>query len=103
MKAFELLSDRSKWLQRMYARDANGNSTFSESDNACSWCTIGAINMAYLGGRQVTIENSAKREAAIRLLTSAIRPLGFDTIPQWNDAPGRTYEEVVETLRKLDI
>ena len=39
----DVLSDESSWTQNTFARDVNGNTIDVDSDNACSWCLMGAI------------------------------------------------------------
>jgi len=47
MKAWELLSDRSKWTRGAYARTADGEWCSSWSEIAVRWCAVGAINRCY--------------------------------------------------------
>jgi len=96
MKAFEILSEPSKWTQRVYARDLDGNPMGVKSPSAVCFCADGAIRKAY-------IENGELLQLQLLKLRVHLRESGHVSIPGWNDAPNRTYEEVVETLRKLDI
>lgn len=63
-------------------------------------CIIGAIQVAaadiLLGEERVRFY----RKADI-LLSAIAHKAGFDVIADWNDAPGRTAEEVASALREL--
>lgn len=93
MKAYEVLSDSTKWTQGAMCKDAQGR-TMSEaevnSDRAASWCAAGAIAKAY--------PRTRARMAAIRKLNRAV---GSNT--QWNDADGQTWDVVRAKLQELDI
>lgn len=92
-KIHELFSDRSKWTQGYFAKDAFGVNTISCSSRACSWCLQGAINKCY---RDTDIKFEVREK--IRNI------LGLhSSIAKWNDHPERTFEEVRQLCTDLDI
>lgn len=96
MKAWELLVEEGKWTQHRYARDKDGLGCESSSGDACSFCTIGAINRCYG-------DSHRWREIVVNLeMTLKDRGLGV-CIADWNDAPERKQSEVVALLKELDI
>lgn len=104
MKAFELLDSKEKWLQRQYARDAEGGLVHSTSSKAACFCTIGAVNRAYLGDD--TGWNDGRYDTrcdAMYKLSNHIETNFHCGVAAWNDAKERTYEEVVSLLKELDI
>lgn len=92
MKAHELLSSPDKWIKGTLARNKDGQWAGIKDDNASCWCALGAIYKCYGFATKIAT-------AQIIKLTSKLNC----NIAPWNDAPGRTYEEVVGLLRELDI
>ena len=98
MKAWELLSDKSKWTKRAFARGGNGEAVDARSEEATCWCTLGAIQRCYLPLAEALEKGM---EVAWRLeQTPPIQRFG-GIVADWNDAA--TYEEVVALLKELDI
>ena len=97
MKAYELLSDPSRWTQKTMARNKHGDATSPLDLDACSFCLVGAIERCYGSiDEGIPLEELIKQELKVQAPN-------FEFIGQWNDAPDRTHEEVVELLKKLDI
>ena len=102
MKAYELLSDESKWTKDTYARDKDGEPVFPSTDSsAVCFCAQGALCRVY---GWLEIEELPKFKA----LREAVISMGFgdpgiNPITEWNDAPERTFAEVRDLLIKLDI
>jgi hypothetical protein len=96
MKAYELLSGPEKWTKGRLAADRDGDSCGPLSDRATCWCISGALIRCY-----------GKQCSAVMSVNAALRNRRMmkdtDVVPDWNDAPERTYEEVVGLLRELDI
>ena len=92
MKMKELLSDPSKWTQRVNARNSNGIPTLSFASNAVCFCLYGAMCRCY--------PNEEERSRVQRELHSNV-PLR--NVAAWNDAPERTHAEVLELVTRLDI
>ena len=92
-KPSELLKQK-EWCQDVYARDRKGHETTVYSPDACMFCITGAIQFCYPS----SIDR--RLEAANKL----INMLGLEYhshIPQWNDTPGRTKEEVIALLESV--
>jgi hypothetical protein len=90
MKAWQLLSDRSKWTKNALARDANGYPTDANSPEAVKWCASGAIHRCYRDAR--------KRTRAIR---KAQRLTGIGSLWSLNDREG--YDAVLAILKDCDV
>ncbi len=82
------------WTQEWFARDADGVNCDENSKQATCWCITGALCRVDGGGvvfQRITeeLERSAK----------------VPNIVMWNDAPGRTQDEVLKlfdrTIRRL--
>ena len=93
MKAYILLSDRSKWCQGAEALNARGARVSANNPAAVRWCMLGAVVYCY--GPGTTYEYHVAR------IRKAINRAG--SLGAWNDARGRTYEQVVDLLKRLDI
>lgn len=93
MKAYELLSDESKWATRAYARTNSTMSCAPKEESACSWCVLGAMEKCYYNGTLAKDYIDAVAKLRNRV----------GNIAQWNDAKERTYEEVIALLKELDI
>lgn len=85
------LIERTGWCQGVYARDARGVITDFISDAAVEFCALGAIFHCEPEGYAADVS------APEQLLVNRI---GTRTVGEWNDAPGRTKDEVIATLRK---
>lgn len=78
------------WTQRAYARNANGVAVDEGSPNACSFCVTGALNRAY-----ACLETHLLVGRFVKVRT------GGDWLHLWNDAPGRTQEEVLTMIDEI--
>jgi hypothetical protein len=98
MKAYELLSEPSRWTKGTLARNSEGYATNVNGPTACSFCLVGAIEHCYPVPikKLLDIVQQVKDELAIQAPN-------FEFIGQWNDHPDRTHKEVVDLLKKLDI
>ena len=88
MKAYELLSDESKWTKCGIARDMYGNVCPARSTEAICWCAVGAVEKCY-----------DDKEYSINIGRLYMESDG--NIGRWNDST--TFEEVKAMLTKLDI
>ena len=77
------------WTRLANARDARGTRVPSQSPRAVCFCAIGAI------GSQVELFGEEFWKAA-KKVEEVIQGIGYHRIPDWNDHPSRTQEEVVE-------
>ena len=117
MKAYELLSDESKWCQNHFAVDAHGLVTFVTSPQAVAWGLDGALLRCYVEAFtrdqspadtryssvycQVADALQAGEPGTWGGRTPAIHP--SIVVSVWNDDPARTYADVVGLLKRLDI
>lgn len=97
MKIHELLSDRTKWTQGCAARDEKGNQAYIESKDAVCFCLVGALDRCY--GRMTEERFLAANKIKERVKAKN----GYATIPEYNDAPTRTYEQVLQLVKELDV
>lgn len=97
MKAHELLYDEYKWCKAekscfcCQACDANKRCVSAGDIRARSWTLYGVLTLCY-SGRDFL--------AAYNRIRAAI---GEKDIFEWNNAAGRTYEEVFNLLKELDL
>ena len=92
MKAWELLSDESKWTKEVAARDVNGQPTFSGGDEAVCWCALGAIIHCYACGM---------RNEYAKALSVAESKFGVKSLSHVNDIMG--YDAVLAVLKEADV
>jgi hypothetical protein len=94
-KAWKLL-EATDWCQGESAKDDQGRAIYPRHEKACSFCTMGAIDLIYEG------LNYSK---AFRKVFEAVNKLEQKRtyVSAWNDDPARTKEEVVNLLKELDI
>jgi len=86
-KVYDFL-DSHNWTQKTYARDKEGEPCPINSDEADSFCCIGAIRRA--------VPNRTEAEDVQDTL------LGYTRfITKFNDADGRTKEEVLEFIQEV--
>lgn len=76
------------WTKHAYARDAEGGNVDESAASACSWCIQGAL---FRAGAGTEVQEAVEEEVATRT--------GAEYIHEFNDAPERTKEEVLELLR----
>ena len=115
----ELIKEAAKsleegWCQRQYAELTNGDETDADNVDAVAWCAEGALWKAAetLLPNLRTEQCDAVTEAVGRLTgmldcpepASRDIPLGqpilFAKLNEWNDAEGRTQQEVVDLFRR---
>jgi hypothetical protein len=91
----------SGWCQNQSALDSEGKPVRWESDFACSFCAGGAIARslhATSGWTQLT------HSQALTWAQDALKAAGVPTgLAKWNDAAGRTKDEVAAMLRRASI
>lgn len=95
MKVWELLQSFG-WTQGYYARDAEGRKTTIRDPATACVCLLGAVQKCYRPNPYRTDEYWA-------VLDRIADELGGLRAARWNDAPGRTKEEVIALCKKLDI
>jgi len=82
------------WSRKAYARDRWRHPVDSSSKRAVCFCATGAINRATWG------KNFSITEQAETQIKNVISSNGFHNIVDWNDAMGRTKQEVVRAFTK---
>lgn len=78
-----LLVSPEAWTQHTSARDKAGAPVRSASIEACSWCLIGTL--------QKVTTTVIRHDDPYKLF-------GLKNLTEWNDMPGRTYQEVIDLL-----
>jgi len=99
-KAIELM-DKYEHTKGWFARDANGDEVGESSENACSLCAMGFIDLAW---RQLYYEsdyNNDKLAQAYGAVKECL-PEGFENIALYNDAPETTKEDILNLFRKAN-
>jgi hypothetical protein len=91
MKAYELLSDRSKWTQNYAARDKDNKNVSPHDSSAVKFCLIGALRKCYNDGWEYT-------EARNKVHDAANRPLSLSTLNDTSD-----YNYIWNLLRSVDV
>lgn len=84
----ELLANPARWTQGPFARDASGTAVSPGTDEACSFCLVGAVYRVY---------GNMDLHTLIPHL-----PAGM-TVPEFNDTKGRTHAEVLDLVVKAGI
>ena len=95
MKVRELLDQPEKWTRNVLARDIMGQTCDLHSAYATCWCLAGAVGRCY--------PEPDRHDSVLKQIRLAIYGRGSGLIGTWNDAPGRTFEEVKELVERLDI
>jgi len=76
------------WCQGYFAKDEAGHNVTENDPGAVCWCAVGAT----LRAAHVLRFDNSEALLALRVLGAEIRSW---VIPNWNDAEGRTKEEVL--------
>ena len=93
MKISELLCDESKWTKYTWARTAEGVRVNPCDASAARWSLGGAAERCY-GHDHVLLHEK------LRVLNSQTI---YDSIEYWNDADGRTFDDVKNLVLKLGL
>ncbi len=94
MKVYELLDRPEKWTKKALARDSQGIGCDPHSKRAVSFCLAGAMMVCRGETAYLTEINVVNQWAAQD---------GYGDIADWNNAPERTYDEVIALAKELDI
>ena len=91
------------WSRDAQARDRTGGVVPAWSEDASSWSVLGALLASWHRQHGETMElDFVAHGFDARALGDATQALGDVTgtasIEQWNDAPGRTAGEVIDTI-----
>lgn len=93
-----LFNEPEKFTKGSYSRDVNGHIEVSTSDNAYSFCLVGAINHV-CNINKVYPLNLKIRELFLNNLTvnTNVSNRGV-SIEQWNDDPKTTYQDLLNLI-----
>lgn len=89
MKVHELLDSPERWTQGWLAKDKEGRHVSVHADNATCFCLVGAVGKCYSGLRYLNVIEVLEKEIGM--------------IARWNDARGRTFDQVKALVERLDI
>lgn len=95
MKAYEVL-EQHDLCKGWFARNISGQRISINDPEACSFCTVGAIDKAYE-------DHKTNQEMRFKLEEYLHAKTGSFSIASWNDGPTQTKEEVISVLKELDI
>jgi hypothetical protein len=73
------------WTRGSFARDVHGEPAYVNSDEAISWCAIGAV--------RAEVDRQSLTTSVVEHLEASL-PAG-DNILAWNDDRARTHTEVI--------
>ncbi len=92
--ARDLLSEPGAWTPRSLARDAKNRSVEPESDEAVTWCAVGALRKA--ANRQKALADQARE-----VVCDVLEREGFERhLPDYNDRPGGILDDVLGLFAK---
>ncbi len=98
MKPSELLSDRSKWTQDAFARDAKGYPVAATGPSATCFCLLGALRKC---GHDI---NDLGGGTPYRILRDiVVAQTGFTTITIFNDSPNTTFDDIKKVLQLANL
>lgn len=98
MKAYELLDKPEKWTQGTSARNHRHLSVDPNSPSAVCFCLLGAIDRCYPNYKErIEVEDKIRERLA------HIQNVKEVFISEWNDNYQRTFEEVHNLLKTLDV
>lgn len=98
--ARELLTPNSSWIQDGFAHDENGEAVPPESPDAVCWCLSGALDLVAASGASSWIERLRIASALYERVNRAI-PQEYANMEDWNDAPERTHQNVLDLLDRM--
>jgi hypothetical protein len=94
MKVYELLAKPESWTKKAPARNKHGKEVNASYSEATCWCLAGAICKL--------IEEVKIRASIYKQIHKEIDSEYTSTV-DWNDAPERTHQDVIDLCKKLDI
>ena len=93
MRPSELLAQPGAWTQGWPARKANGRLCMARNPEAVQWCIVGALRKT--NSAQFILGAFWSMPPTLR---TALHARGYHSLSRYNDAPGRTQDEVVALL-----
>jgi hypothetical protein len=92
LKAIALIENPEAWTQGVSARDLEGASVASNSQRACRWCTLGALDKAADDDNSWLAATREVRDVMMR------EEKFYRSVADFNDT--HTHAEVLALLRK---
>lgn len=89
MKIWEQINE-TNWCRGFYAYDARKRKVYPKDPDAVKWCALGWLIR----------EN---RDSKLTDFSNTPLALKVGNISNWNDAPGRTWQEVRDVFKGLDL
>jgi len=86
--AAELRQHPEHWTQGEWARDAGGRCVSYPYMTPVCWCAFG------LCSREEIVSK------AMPILSELVRERNYGSVPEWNDAPGRTAADVADLFER---
>ena len=94
------------WCQNMSASDSEGNRVSSLNPKAVKVCAIESVWKTYPESLEDLSVFQKRGIYVIALIHEIHKLVGGElqgvSLVNWNDTPGRTQEEVIEVLRKVE-
>lgn len=99
MKPSELLAKPENWTKGSFAKDKHERLVHPTSQDATCYCLIGAlVKCNSLDEVEQVWEHPDMLKIKSKLNTSSP-----SVVWNWNDAPERTHQEVLDLLKSLDL
>lgn len=101
MKVKDFLNSPEKWTRGVLAKGKFKRSINPESEEACSWCLLGAIIKCY--------DNDLEKMKAKNKIHQVLLTMGyiiqdsFDAIVIFNDESTTTFEEIRLVIEEADV
>lgn len=96
MKAYELMQQDEVHLCRGHYAEGPGGVMHATSPDANGFCVLGALQRCY--------HNAAEYTRAINQVADVLRDkFDIQNVWLWNDAEGRTKEEVIAVLKEANV
>lgn len=94
----------SGWCQRYWAVDRNGLACSANDADATAWCLSGAFHAGLILPFQPLSDSPTWWEAIDRITATIREEVGADIgMIAYNDAPGRTQEDILRLLDRAIV
>lgn len=113
-KVRDILKSESDWCKDRFAQDSTGTTVSCHDNKACKRCLLGAIYKVYpikfgqfdaTGDGSEYLQTQAIQAEVIDKVMVALNSSGkeWSSIPEFNDHPDTTFEDVKKVLEQCDI
>ena len=100
----ELFTDEQKWTREWYAKDEQGRDVHGTYASAVCYCLVGGLIKCYgvdyeepLSKIKIAIAAHPKYNPAKHTYD------GFVTVPDFNDDPAITFQDIIEVVNAADV